>query len=73
MNLFDNANRVRFLIAPNYITNQEILIILTDIGFWNVHFDELQSWCQANNGVREGMTVTLPDHKTLTMFCLKWQ
>lgn len=69
--LFDNAKSVKFLIAPKYLTDQE-LIILTDLEFWNLNFDKLQEWCKLNNSEQQGMTVVLPNRKTLTAFCLQW-
>lgn len=50
----------------------EILIILTDIGFWAEHEEELKTWCELYGASAMGMTVTLPDQKTLTAFTLKW-
>ena len=50
----------------------EILIILTDIGFWAEHEAELETWCKQHGASAFGMTVTLPDQKTLTAFTLKW-
>lgn len=70
--LFDNAKSVKFLIAPKYVTDQELIIILTDFAFWNLNFDKLQEWCKLNNSEQQGMTVVLPNHKTLTAFCLQW-
>jgi hypothetical protein len=48
------------------------LIMLTDIGYWNNHWDELQQWCQNHQAQSQGMTVDIPDAATLTVFCLKW-
>jgi hypothetical protein len=46
--------------------------MLSDIGFWSENYEELQQWCQDNGATAAGMTVSIPDEKTLTAFCLKW-
>jgi hypothetical protein len=70
--LFNNAKDYKFLVAPNYLTDHELLIILTDIKFWNEYYDDLDTWCRENRSQRQGMTVVLPDAETLTLFCLRW-
>jgi len=47
------------------------LIVLTDIEYWNDHFDELTEWCKEFDAEVRGMTVTCDD-TTLTAFCLRW-
>lgn len=47
------------------------LVILTDVTYWNDHYDELQSWCLDYEAEVRGMTVTMSD-PALTAFCLRW-
>jgi hypothetical protein len=47
------------------------LIILTEIEYWNDHYEELKEWCQDYDAEVRGMTVTLSD-QALTAFCLRW-
>jgi hypothetical protein len=47
------------------------LVILTDVTYWNDHYEELQSWCRDYGAEVRGMTVTL-DEQALTAFCLRW-
>lgn len=48
------------------------IVILTDITFWNEHYDELQAWCADNGSLVRGMTVDVPSTEVLTLFCLRW-
>ena len=72
VNLLDNANEERFIVAPDYLTDREILIILSDIAYWNNNYDDLEQWCLEYQSQRQGMTVVCPDKQTLTAFCLRW-
>lgn len=72
MSLFDNGYLQKFIVAPEYLTDHELLIVLTDIAFWNIYYDDLQVWCRDHNSKREGMVVVVPDKPTLTAFCLRW-
>jgi hypothetical protein len=47
------------------------LIILTDVTYWNEHYDTLKSWCVDYSAEVRGMTVTC-DSASLTAFCLRW-
>ena len=49
-----------------------VIIILSDIGFWNDHFDVLLTWCEANGAEQQGMTVNMPSQSVLTAWCLRW-
>lgn len=49
-----------------------IIIVLTDIEFWNKHYEELKDWCDEHLANQQGMTVTIPNKKVLTLFCLRW-
>lgn len=60
------------LLDPDQIGPGEILVVLTDVGFWAENADELMLWCKDNDCVVAGMTVALGSKKSLTAFCLKW-
>lgn len=49
-----------------------IIIVLTDVEYWNTHYEELKDWCDENLADTQGMTVTIPNKKVLTLFCLRW-
>lgn len=67
------STQERFIIVPNELTDKRKMVILSAWEFWNDHETELQDWCKDNHSDFIGMTVTLPDSKTLTAFCLRWQ
>lgn len=48
------------------------LIILLDFNYWVKHTDNLEKWCKDYGCKREGLTVSIPDDKTLTLFYLRW-
>lgn len=48
------------------------IVMLADIGFWTGQYDALSQWCEQHNCKQMGMTVELPDSKTLTAFVLRW-
>ena len=63
----------RFVVATNvYVECNNILLVLTDMEFWTIHYKELEEWCQVHQGQTAGMTVELPDQATLTLFALRW-
>lgn len=69
----DDWSSRRFFVAPNYLLDEEeILIVLTDINFWAENLEDLINWCKNNQCENKGMTVEVPDQKTLTMFVLRW-
>lgn len=71
--IFENWRKERFIVTPEYLLDQqEILIIMTDVNFWSEHVDECIEWCYNNNCKIEGMTITIPDKATLTLFTLRW-
>jgi hypothetical protein len=70
-----NLKRPRFVIADKLVSasfEQHRIIMLGDIGFWADHFEDLQQWCKETGARIEGMTVNIPDDRTLTAFCLRW-
>jgi hypothetical protein len=66
----------KFVVTENCLKpcddQNQILIVLTDFNFWVTNHNDLRKWCEENNGKVEGMTVLLPDQRTLTAFMLKW-
>lgn len=52
---------------PGYST-----VVLSDIGFWNDHYCELEQWCQEHDCIIRGMTVDIPNDRTRTMWMLRW-
>jgi hypothetical protein len=61
----------RFIVNPSEDAG-ELIIILTDIDFWNSHYEELKDWCDQNGCSIEGMSVVAENNHALTAFCLKW-
>ena len=63
----------RFINVANlYVESDGIMLVLTDIAYWNEHYDELQDWCAKHGGTLTGMTLELPDEATLILFTLRW-
>jgi hypothetical protein len=63
----------RFVIADNDLIDFEDgnIIILTDVTYWNEHYEELRLWCKLYGAEIRGMTVTCND-QTVTAFALRW-
>ena len=59
-------------VGPYLADGIERLVILTDIGFWAEHIDELNEWCDQYGATAAGMTVAFPDDQTMTAFYLRW-
>lgn len=71
--IFESWHNQRFIVTPTYLLEEnEILIVLTDINFWAENIDNLVDWCAVNNCKPQGMTVSVPNEKTLTLFTLRW-
>jgi hypothetical protein len=70
--LFQHWKDNRFVIAPTELTDNERLVILTDITYWTNNIDELNHWCNDRDAVVSGMTVTFGSERTLLEFVLKW-
>ena len=65
----------RFVIVPSYLdvdNTHKTLVILTDISYWVEYASDLLEWCAENNCETRGMTVTLPDEESITLFTLRW-
>jgi len=64
-----------FIVADPEIARslgQPVIVMLSDIAFWNINYDSLHEWCRQNHSEVQGMTVNIPDDVTLTAFCLRW-
>lgn len=73
--IFQSWKQNRFVVIPEYLdvdNKHKTIVILTEIGFWAEHVDELVAWCAENNCETQGMTVTLPDSESVTLFTLRW-
>ena len=65
----------RFIVADPVVSQSfgtPVIVMLSDIKFWNDNFDELQTWCDLNGAEQQGMTVNIPSESVLTAFCLRW-
>jgi hypothetical protein len=65
----------RFIVADNEVAQSfgtPVIIMLSDVGYWNENFDELQAWCRLNGAEQQGMTVNIPSESVLTAFLLRW-
>lgn len=71
--IFHSWKDKRFIVADYYLLDEpEIVVVLTDIGYWAENIDALVDWCKTNGGQVKGMTVTLDNHEQLTLFALRW-
>lgn len=76
--IFADWKNKKFVVTKNFVYEHsltpqfELLIVLAALGFWAEHVEDLDQWCKDNNAKREGMTVLIPDQKTLTLFALRW-
>lgn len=62
----------RFVVAPQEFTDDKITVVLCDIEYWSTHYEELENWCNEHGCKTQGMTVDIPDSRTLTMWTLCW-
>jgi len=71
--VFEDWRNHRYIVTPQHLLDQqEILIIMTDVNFWAEHVDQCIAWCYNHNCEIKGMTITIPDEATLTLFALRW-
>ena len=75
--IFANWKGNKFVVSTlpqdeQYTLYGGLVVVLTDIGYWNTHYEELKDWCDENSADTHGMTVTIPNTKVLTAFCLRW-
>jgi hypothetical protein len=47
------------------------LVVLTDISYWNEHYEALKEWCDVHGGIVEGMTAHF-DKDLTALFMLRW-
>jgi len=59
-------------IVVDYITEYPNTIVLTDVGYWIDHWDDLIEWSKKHNCNIQGMTVSVPDEQTKMLFALRW-
>jgi hypothetical protein len=63
----------RFIVAPKHLGYGPNLIVLSDINYWNTHYEELKDWCDTQLGAEiVGMTIEFTNEKELMMFVLRW-
>lgn len=71
--VFESWKDQRFIIAPSVLVEGTgKLIVLTNIAFWNEHYEKLKDWCDAHQSETIGMTVEVPNEETLLLFVLRW-
>ena len=64
----------RFIIADQTMHGYDnIIIVLCDIEFWSVYYDQLAQWCKLYGTRMSGMTVELYTQEQLSAFLLRWQ
>lgn len=68
--VWDNPGRQRFVSVSIFELGHTV--VLSDIKYWNEHYDDLRQWCNTYNSKLEGMTVAIPDDKTYNLFLLRW-
>ena len=64
----------RFVMVDHALFDLEpkrFLVVLTDVSYWNEHYEELKAWANNHNAIVEGMTVQF-DEPTATLFGLRW-
>jgi hypothetical protein len=59
-------------IVVDYLIEYPNTIVLTDVGYWIDHLDDLNEWAEKHNCEVKGMTVSVPDEKTKMLFALRW-
>lgn len=76
MGLVFSGEKQRFIIADKLVAEslgKKYIIMLSHVGYWVNHYNELVEWCNNNNADVEGMTVNIHCDVSLTAFILKWQ
>lgn len=66
----------KFVLADAIVSDslgKKHIVMLSDLGFWIDHYDELKQWCGRHDAAIQGMTVDLHSDSALTAFLLKWQ
>lgn len=71
--VFAEWKKQRFISPnPDLVDSAALLVILTDIEFWNNNSDQLYEWCNTNGATVSGMSVEFKTPQDLTLFTLRW-
>lgn len=71
--IFHSWKNNKFIVADYALLDKpDIVVVLTDIGFWANNIDDLIVWCRTNGGSVKGMTVEFDNNEQLTLFALRW-
>lgn len=63
----------KFVVSDDYYYNDfQYVVVLIDFMYWHSVSDDLLLWCNQNNCTMKGLTVNIPDEKSLTLFYLRW-
>jgi hypothetical protein len=62
----------KFIVVSEELEFDSPMVVLGDFKFWDDNYTELERWCNEHTCKISGMTVNMPDEKTLMLFCLKW-
>lgn len=65
-----DGQRHRFVQIPSYAGSPGF--VLSDIGYWMEHYDELVEWIKTTSGRVAGMTVEFDNEQDMILFLLKW-
>jgi hypothetical protein len=71
--LFHDWHSQRFVVAPVQVEEWgHWYVVLSDIHYWNHHWEDLQSWCQNYACRQQGMVLDFDSEQALTAFILRW-
>jgi hypothetical protein len=73
--IFAEWKKQRFIFAEKSMfpdSTSKHMVVLTDVEFWVENLDGLMDWCAEHDCDTQGMTVDIPDDKTLMLFKLRW-
>ena len=70
---FDFDWEKRFILVPANLEFSKLMVILSDIDYWNTNYKALKDWCDLQPGTNQvGMTVEFDSEQDLMMFILRW-
>ena len=70
---FDFNKEKRFILVPANLEFSKLMVILSDIDYWNTNYEALKDWCDLQLGTNQvGMTVEFDSEQDLMMFILRW-
>lgn len=72
MDINFNKDNGKFVVADPGL-GLGIVIVLTDLTYWNDNYDDLTAWCTTNGAEIKGMTVCLNNNIDLFNFILRFQ